>query len=156
MTRTKDMTQASLDAHLRYLLATDVAVFAIGSVLLIALRLIQRIFSPLAIALMVAGLGVLLGLDLLRWHLKGIRSLRLESEDLTLYRGPGLAVRRVPRRAITSFRVSHRLGKRTAVLRLAKGRRVRIPEDAFPREAFARFLADLEPWALPAGGLGRR
>jgi hypothetical protein len=145
------MTQASLDAHPRYLLATDITAFVVGAILVIALRLIPRIFSPLAIALMVVGLGIILGLDLLAWHLSGIRSLRLEDEELTLYRGPGLVMLRVQRRTITSATISHRLGKRRAVLRLANGKRVRIAEDAFPREAFSRFLASLEEWTRPAG-----
>jgi hypothetical protein len=150
------MTQASLDAHPRYLLATDIAVFAIGSAAVIALRLLPRIFSPLAVALMVIGLGALLGLDLLLWHLNGIRSLRLEGEGLTLYRGPGLSARQVERRSIASLRISRRLGKRTAVLRMAKGKKVRIAEDAFPPEAFSRFLASLEEWMRPASSRERR
>jgi hypothetical protein len=152
----KEMTAASLDAHPRYLLATDVAAFVLGTLVLAALGRIPRFISPLAIGLLVACLAILLGLDLLRWHLNGIRSLRLEGEDLTVYRGPGLAAQQVPRRALAALRVSRRLGKRTAVLRLGNGKKLRISEDAFPREAFGRFLSALEQWARPFRALERR
>ena len=150
------MTQASLDAHPRYLLATDIAAFAVGVVVVIALGFIPRIFSPLALVLMVIGLGALLGLDLLLWHLAGIRSLRLQGEDLTLHKGAGREEVRVQRSAVVSLRVVRRLGKRTAVLRMTSGKQVRVAEDAFPREGFARFLAALEEWARAPRGLRRR
>jgi hypothetical protein len=152
----KETTSASLDAHPRYLLATDIAAFLLGTLVLAALGWIPRFISPLAVGLLVACLAVLLGLDLLRWHLHGIRSLRLEGEDLTVYRGTGLAAQQVPRRALASLRVSRRLGKRTAVLRLSNGKKLRIAEDAFPREAYARFISALEQWARPFRSLERR
>ena len=140
------MTHVSIDAHARYFFATDIAVFVIGSAVLMALRLIPRIFSPLVLLLMIAGLGIGLGVDMLRWHLRGIRSIQLSDEELTLYRGTALAARRMLRREILSVRTVRRLGRRTAVVRLARGR-VRISEDAFPREEFRRFLNSLSAWA---------
>jgi hypothetical protein len=144
-----EIAPASLDAHPRYLIATDVVVFVVAAAIVIVLGRIPRIFSPLALGLMIAGLAVLLGLDLLRWHLRGIRSVRLDADGIVLYRGPRLVETRRERRQLLSLGVRHRLGRRTAVVKFSGSRPVRIAEDAFPREAFGRFLVSLGQWARP-------
>jgi hypothetical protein len=146
-----EMAPASIDAHPRYIVTTDVVVFVLAAVIVIALGRIPRIFSPLALGLAITGVAVLLGLDLLRWHLAGIRSVRLDVNGMVLYRGPRLQETRRERRQFLSLRVKHWPGRRTAIVKFAGSRAVRIPDDAFPREAYGRFLVSLEQWARPRG-----
>lgn len=141
------MTPVSLDARARYFFATDIAVFVLGAAIIGCLGLVPRVFSPLALLLLIIALGLGLGFDMLRWHVRGIRSIQLGDERLTLYSGKTLAISHVERREVTAVSVASRLGRRTAVLLFAKGKKARIAEDAFPREAFTRFLKALTEWA---------
>ena len=139
-------SRVSADAHPRYLVATDMASFAIASVLLVLLSRLPSLFSPLALALLIVGLAVWFGIDIGIWVLRGIRSMELDAETLTLYRGRSLVAQRIERRSISEVRICRRLGRRTAMLRFPSGKRVRITEDAFPRDAFSRFLVALGSW----------
>jgi hypothetical protein len=139
-------TQVSVDAHPRYLIATDAASFAIGAVLLLLVSRIRSFLSPLAAAILIVCLAIGFGLDILVWFLRGIRSIELDDESLTLYRGPSLEKQRIDRSMISAVSIRSRLGRRGAVLLFGPRRRLRIAEDAFPNEAFARFLSALAGW----------
>jgi hypothetical protein len=146
------MARSSVDAHIRYIIATDAAAFLMGVLLLSALFLVPGMISALALWLLVAGLAVGLALHVLLWFFRGIRFLELFDETLTVYRGRNLKSRCVPRLTVSQVTVTRLLGRRTAVLLLISRKKVRIPEDAFPREAFARFLDALFEWAADARG----
>ena len=146
------MARVSVDAQIRYIIATDAAAFLIGAALLCALSLVPKTISALALWLLVTGFAVGLGLHVLLWFFRGIRSLELSDDALTVYRGPGLVSRRIERRMVTDVRVTRRLGRRAAVLLLTSRERVRITEDAFPREAFGRFLNALHEWGADLRG----
>jgi hypothetical protein len=135
-----------MDAHPRYLIATDAAAFAVGAVLLLLVSLIRSLFSPLAVALLIACLAIGFGIDIGVWFLRGIRSVELEEELLILYRGPSLEIQRVDRGAVSAVTIRSRFGRRGAVLLLGAKHKVRIAEDAFPKEAFTRFLSALGHW----------
>lgn len=138
--------RVSVDAHPRYLIATDAASFAIGAVLLLLASRIRSLLSPFAVVILIACLAIVFGLDILIWFLKGIRSIDLNDESLTLYRGPSLEMQRIDLEMVTAVSVRSRLGRRGAVLLLDAKHKLRIAEDAFPREAFARFLSALAGW----------
>jgi membrane protein implicated in regulation of membrane protease activity len=148
----KAMPRVSVDAHIRYILATDAAAFLIGVVLLCALSIVPKTISALALWLLIAGLAAGLGMHVLLWFYRGIRSMELSDEALTVYRGRGLVSHRCERRMVTNLRVTRRLGRRAAVLLLTSRERVRITEDAFPQEAFGRFLNALCGWGGDSRG----
>jgi hypothetical protein len=146
------MTRASVGAHFRYIIATDAAAFLIGVVLLCALSLVPKALSALALALLIVGLAIGLGMDVLLWFFRGIRSMELSDDALIVYRGRGLESRRIERRMVRDVSVTRRLGRRTAMLLLKPRERFRITEDAFPREAFTRFLNALCGWGADSRG----
>lgn len=138
--------RVSVNAHPRYLIATDAASFAIGAVLLLLVSRIRLFLSPLAVVLLIICLAMGFGFDILIWFLNGIRSIELDGESLTLYRGLSLETQRINCETITAVSVRSRLGRRSVVLLLGEKHKLRIAEDAFPREEFARFLSALAGW----------
>lgn len=138
--------RVSINAHPQYLIATDAAAFAIGAVLLLLVSMIRTFLSPLAVAFLMACLAIVFGIDVAVWFLNGIRSVELEEEFLILYRGPSLKIQRFSRQRISAVRIRGRFGRRGAVLLLGAKSKLWIAEDAFPREAFARFLSALRDW----------
>jgi hypothetical protein len=138
--------RVSVNAHPRYLIATDAASFAIGAVLLLLVSRIRLFLSPLAVLLLIICLAMGFGFDILIWFLNGIRSIELDGESLTLYRGLSLEMQRFNRETITAVSVRSRLGRRSVVLLLGEKHKLRIAEDAFPSEEFARFLSALAGW----------
>ena len=139
-------TRVSVDAHPRYLIFTDAASFAIGAILLLLLSRIRTLLSPLAMVILIACLAVGFGFDILIWHLRGIRSIELDDESLTLYRGPLREMQRILRAQVSGLEFRSRLGRQGAVLRLGARRRLWIADQAFPKEEFERFLSLLTSW----------
>ena len=139
-------TRISVDAHSRYLIATNAASFAIAAVLILLLSRIRSVLSPLAVVILITCLAIGFGFDVLTWFLKGIRSIELDDESLTLYRGPSLEMQRINRGTVTAVSLRRRLWRRGAVVLFGERRRLRISEDAFPKEPFERFLTALADW----------
>jgi hypothetical protein len=140
------LMQVTLNAQRRYLIATDLIAFVLAAVLVLLLTRVPMLFSLLAAGLLVALLAAGFAADILVWQRRGIRSIELDDGSITLYRGPGFRPRRIERRAISRIRIPRRPGRRAVILTLAAGGRVVIAEDAFPREAFARFLSAMSSW----------
>ena len=135
-----------IDAHPRYLIATNVAGFMAGAILLFSLSRIPTLLSTLALVVLILALALLFGLDIAAWYRRGIRSVELDGDALIVCRGKSLRAQRIERARVSGIRIVYRLGRRTAILDLASRRALRIAEDAFPRESFARFLSALEGW----------
>jgi hypothetical protein len=139
-------TRVSMDAQPRYLIFTDAASFAVGAVLLLLASRVRLLLSPLAVIVLIACLAMGFGADILIWLLKGIRSIELDDESLTLYRGPSLEMQRINREQVSGVRLGGRLGRQGAVVLLDTKGRLWIMDDAFPKEEFARFLSALAGW----------
>jgi hypothetical protein len=139
-------TRISVDAHPRYLVATDAASFAVAAVLILLVSLIRSFLSPLAVVILIACLGIGFGFDILTWFLKGIRSIELDDESLTLYKGPSLEMLRIDRGMVTAVNLRSRLWRRGVVVSFGEKRTLRIAEDAFPKEPFEHFLTTLADW----------
>ena len=139
-------TRASAYAHLRYLLAADLAAFVLGLLLLLLASRLPSFLSPLALAILIAGLAVWFGLHIVLWLFSGIRSVEISAGVLIVYRGRRLEADRIERRSLSEIRIRRRLGRRTVTLLHSSGKRTRISEDAFAAEAFSQFLAALETW----------
>ncbi len=139
-------THVTLSAQPRYLIATDVIAFLLVALVLLALFLVPTLLSLLAFLLLTLCVGIGFGIDVARWFRRGIRTVSLDGETLTLCSGRTLRQRRVEQKEVARISVRRTIGRRSAVVRLRDGKRVRIPEDAFPPEAFARFLSALESW----------
>jgi hypothetical protein len=137
----------SIDAHLRYVLATDAVAFLAAAILIFLVSRVRSLVSPLALWLLVAALVFGLGVEIALWLLAGIRRVELDDDVLTLTVGRRRRTHRVERADLARLRVTRRLGRSTVLVRLRSGARLRIPEDAFPREAFTRLLSELERWA---------
>jgi len=139
-------TRVSVDAHPRYLIATDGASFAIAAVLVLLVSLIRSFLSPLAVFILIAGLAIGFGFDILTWFLKGIRSIELDDQSLTVYRGPSLEMQCINRGMVTAVCLRNRLWRRGALVLLGPKKKVWVAEDPFPREPFTRFLSALAEW----------
>jgi hypothetical protein len=138
--------QVTLNAHPRYLIATDLIAFVLAAALVLLLTRIPMLLSPLAAALLVAALAALFGVEILVWFRHGIRSVEMDDASVTIFRGPGFFPRRIERGSIARIRIPRRPGRRVVIVKVSAGDRITIAEDAFPREAFARFLSAIGSW----------
>ena len=138
--------QVTLNAHPRYLIVTDVVTFVLDAAFVLLLGRIPMLVSALARGLLIALLAIGFGLDILHWWRRGIRTVELDDTTLTVFRGRSLAPQRVERGEVRRIRIPPRPGRRVAILTVIGGQRLVIAEDAFPREAFARFLTALREW----------
>jgi hypothetical protein len=140
-------TRISIHAHPRYLVTTDAAALILVELLLFIVSRIRVLLSPLAFQ--VLGVGVLIGFaaDVAWWFWKGTRAAEVSEERLTLWTGPTLMPTEIPRSTILRSRIIRRPGSRRVLIRTMSGKRLRISENAFPRDEFTRFLAALEAWA---------
>jgi len=139
-------TRISINAHIRYVLGTDVVVFVVAAVLIVLASRIRSLISPLALWLLLAALVVGFAVEILLWIFLGVRRVELEEDALTLTVGRQWRAHRVERQDVIRVQVTRRLGRGALLLRLRTGARLRIPEDAFPRESFARLLDALARW----------
>ena len=126
--------------------AADVGAFLVGVLLLALATLVPSLLSWLAFGLLTATLAAGFGLDFLLWRRRGIRSIEIDPDQLTLYRGPSMVPQRILRSSVGSLRTARGLARRVALLRMIRGRPIRIPEDGFAREEFSRFLTHLSAW----------
>jgi hypothetical protein len=142
----------SIQAHPRYLVATDAAALATAEILLFALSRINALMSPLALRLLAAGLLAGFAADIGLWFWKGIRAAEITGERLTVYRGGSLLPETYGRGVTVIVKISRLPGNRSARLRTMSGRRLRITENAFAAREFSRFLAALRRWPHRKGG----
>jgi hypothetical protein len=143
--------QFRMDARPRLVYTSAAGALVLIVALLLAARLVPSLVSVLAVVLLSAAAAAGLAAEVLVWRARGVRSVEIGDDTLTVFRGRGLAARAVPRSSVASVRASRRWGGRLAVLTLKGSRHerrtvLRISEAAFPREQFSRFLAILETW----------
>ncbi len=138
--------RVTLNAQARYLIASDAIAFLLVTLVLLVLFLVPTLLSLLAFLLLSLCVGIGFGTDIALWFRRGIRSVSLEEDTLTLCSGRGLVLRTVERKDVARVSVRRTIGRRSAIVHMRDGKRLRVPEDAFPPEAFARFLAALESW----------
>lgn len=143
--------QFRMDARPVLVYTASAGALALVVGLLLLARLVPSLVSLLAVALLSAAAAAGLAAEVLVWRARGIRSVQLDGDTLTVYRGRALAAQEVARAAVTALRTVRRWGGRVAVLtvkdaRPGKRSGLRISEGAFPREQFGRFLVVLEAW----------
>lgn len=138
--------QVTLNAHPRYLITTDLIAFVIAAAFVLLLTKVPMLLSLLAALLLVAVLAAICGLSILMWMRRGVRSVEMNDVSITIYSGPGFHPRRLERGEIARIRIPRRPGRHIVILNPAAGGRIAITEDAFPREAFARFLSAISAW----------
>jgi hypothetical protein len=136
----------TVHAHSRYLIATDAAALVLVEALLFGLGRVRVLLSPLALWLISVLVFVGFALDVTAWYWRGIRSVDVDSDVLTVYRGRSLSAQAFPRSSIVRLKVTRFPGARGVRLRASSGRRERITEQAFPRDEFTRFLSIVELW----------
>jgi hypothetical protein len=134
--------------------AVDGAGFVLGAALLVAIRLIPQLISPLAFWLLLAALAAAFAVDFLWWHLRGVRTVELDGDVLTLRSGRLPALRRIERAMVRGVLSRRRWGGHvlTIVLRNvcrrgARGSRVRFRDDAFDTAEFLVLTERLRAWA---------
>jgi hypothetical protein len=138
--------RVTLHANIRHLVAADAAALLLVALTLFALTLFRFLLSPLAAGLLALLCAALFAARILLWRERGIQAVELDEQTLTVYRGRARAARSLPRAAVARVRIARRLGWRAVLVYPRSGRRVRIPEDAFPREEFIRLCDDLRSW----------
>ncbi len=140
------MEKASFPAHLRHILATDAAAFLVGALLVLLISRIRALISPLAVTVVIAALALAFAGDIVLWLYRGIRSIELDDQSITLLRGKDLEPQVLARHQVVSVEIGRRFLRRVAILRLSRFHVVRITEEAFSQEEFSRFLAALSGW----------
>jgi hypothetical protein len=138
--------QMSLHAEPKYLIATDIAAFLLSVAVLFAVFRIRLLLSPLAFALLVIVMAAGFGVDIARWFARGIRVVEIDDDRLTLYSGVSMKIRAFDRAAVKRSRVRRGIGRRIVIVKPRVGRSVRIREETFPREEFARFAVFIRDW----------
>ncbi len=140
------MAKASFPGHLRYILATDGTAFFFATLLVLLLSRIRALISPLAVIVVIAALALGFAGDVALWLRRGIRSIDLDDEAITLFRGRNMKPQVLTRDRIISVEIGRRFLRRMVTLRLSRVLFVRITEEAFSQEEFSRFLAALSGW----------
>jgi hypothetical protein len=140
------MEKASFQAHLRYMLATDIAAFLFAALLVLIASRIRAIISPLAVVIVIAAFAVAFAGDVALWLYRGIRSIDLDDQTLTLFRGMDLKAQSFARETVAGVEIKRRFLRRMVILRLSRIRAVRITEEAFPHETFNNFLEAISGW----------
>ena len=135
-----------MDGRPFLVLAATAGAFVLGAILVVLAALVPSLISWLAAGLVILALAAIGGTEIVLWFKSGIRSIEIDADTLTLYRGAALRPERIPRASARAVRTVRRFGRRIAVVRRAAGRTLRVSEGAFPREEFSRFLAVLETW----------
>ena len=136
----------TIHAHPRFLIVTNAAVLVLVEALLVGIRSARVLVSPLAFWLLTAALVLGLAVDVAAWFWRGIRSVTVEDELLTIHRGADLRSRAIARRDVVRLKVGRFPGAARVTLRASSGRRETIGEQAFPREEFRRFVSVMELW----------
>jgi hypothetical protein len=146
LSRMLSMEKMSFQAFLRYILATDLAAFLLGALIVLLASRIRDLLSPLAAVAVIAALALAFGGDLMIWVSRGIRSIEIDGETLTLFRGRELTPQIITRQEIVTLATKRRFMRRTVTMRLSGLKVVRITEEAFSPEVFSRFLSVLAGW----------
>ena len=140
------MEKASFQAHLRYMLATDIAAFLFAALLVLIASRVRAIISPLAVVIVIAAFAAAFAGDVALWLYRGIRSIDLDDQTLTLFRGMDLKAQSFTRETVAGVEIKRRFLRRMVILRLSRIRAVRITEEAFPHEIFSNFLEAISGW----------
>lgn len=140
------MEKASFQAHLRYMLATDIAAFLFAALLVLIASRIRAIISPLAVVIVIAAFAIAFAGDVALWLYRGIRSIDLDEQTLTLFRGMDLKAHSFTRETVAGVEIKRRFLRRMVILRLSRIRAIRITEEAFPHEVFNNFLEAISGW----------
>lgn len=143
--------QFRMDAQPRLVYTASAGALVLVVALLLLARLVPALISVLAVVLLSVAVAAGLAAEVVAWMARGIRSVELGDDTLTVFRGRSLAAQSVPRHMVVAARTVRRWGGRLVVLTLAgarPGRRsaLRIGEEAFAREQFSRFVTLLEAW----------
>src|SRR5512146_1380031 len=96
----------TINAHPRYLIVTNAAVLLLVEALLVGIRGARVLVSPLAFWLLTAALVLGLAADVAAWFWRGVRSVVLEGDLITVYRGPALSPRAFARGEVARLHVS--------------------------------------------------
>ncbi len=140
------MEKMSFQAHLRYILTTDLVAFLVAALIVMLASRIRALISPLAVVVVVAALFLTFGGDVVVWLKQGIRSIEVDDQSMTLYRGRELKARVIARQDVTAVVIRKRFLRRTVTVRLSRFKAVRITEEAFSAEVFSRFLSVMAGW----------
>ncbi len=138
--------RAAIRAQPRYLIVTDVFAFVLVELLLVAVSRVHILLSPLAFVLLTLAAAAGFIADVAIWYWTGIRSAEISEDELAVLRGPSLEPQSFARASIARLTVRRFLGVGAVRFRTRSGQYVRISENAFPREEFRRFLAEMERW----------
>ena len=124
--------------------------FVFGTALLVAMRLIPQLLSPLAFWLLLAALAAAFAGDFLWWHLHGTRSVELDGDTLTMRIGRLREPRRIERSSVRGVSSRRRWGGKALVISLRargpRGTRVRLRDDAFDPVEFSALSERLSAW----------
>jgi hypothetical protein len=155
------------------MIAIDASGFLLGALLLVAVRFVPQLVSPLAFWLLLSTLAAAFGADLLGWFLQGVRAIELDGNTLILRRGRRRSLQRIERASVRRVVSRRRWGGQTLEIRLrqltarsgtrtVKGvlaslrerlmwrftrrDRVLLRDDAFDRRGFADLAGRLAAW----------
>jgi hypothetical protein len=141
-----------MDSRPLLVYAAAAAAFVLAGLVVALATLVPSLLSPLAAAVLAAGLAAIGAAEVGIWLRRGIRSVEVDEDTLTLARGAALRPVRVTRASTRwsprAVRTVRRFGRRVVVLRPRGARPMRISEDAFGREDFSRLVAVLDSWRL--------
>jgi hypothetical protein len=140
------MEKMSFQAHLRYILTTDLAAFLVAVLIVLLATRIRSLLSPLALVLVIAVLALVFIVDVALWLTRGIRSVEVDEQSLTIYRGRDLKATVIPRQQVAGIVIRKRLMRRAVTVKLSRFKAERITEEAFSAEVFSRFLSVLAGW----------
>ncbi|MBS4014907.1 MAG: hypothetical protein KGZ86_00485 [Candidatus Latescibacteria bacterium] len=146
-----------MHASAQSLLTVNISGIIIGIILLLLLLTIRHLYTLGLFIVGIIVIAIYMISDYLIWQKRGIRTIELDANGITLYRGKNKTVQRIDRSQITEINFFKKIKRRIVTIMLGgqvikptpgitlfKGNRVRISNDSFNDNEFSIFIEKLK------------
>jgi hypothetical protein len=145
-----------MKARARSFLTVNITAIIVGSIVVLGLLFLRRLFHPGLFVFTVIVLVLYMMIDYLLWLQRGIRRIELYDDRIVIYRGTREKSRCIQAGTITNIDVFSKLNRHVVNIMLGgkvdrplpgvtlfSGPRVRITDDAFDEAQFQEFIIHL-------------
>jgi hypothetical protein len=150
-----------MHASAQSLLTVNIAGIVIGIFLLLLLLTIRHLYTLGLFIVGIIVIAVYMITDYLIWQKRGIHTIELDAQGITVYRGKNKIMQRIDRRQITEINIFKKIKRRIVTIMLGgevikpnpgitlfKGSRLRIADDAFNDAQFSVFIEKLKQFKI--------
>jgi hypothetical protein len=140
-----------IQAKPQYLVVANTGAFLLGALIFFLVGRIPLLFSPLAVALLIAALGLALGAELAIWLWRGVRAIVFHDGSLDVEYGPARRTLHVEMEDIAEVSMARGLRGRRILIFLKgvgrlgfAGKRLSVPAGVFSSRDFTSMFSRLK------------